>query len=215
MKLLVISDIHGDMTTSDWVNSQSDYHNVDYVLVLGDITDFGPDDVVDRILGPIKKNVYALPGNCDPRSTLEHISAVAINMHGKTANLDGHHVAGLGGSNPTIFNTPFELEEDTIYNMLKPISKHGMILMVHAPPYGINDTIPSGAHVGSTSIKRIVDEFEPILVLSGHIHEDYGVKTEGETVYVNPGPAKEGMYAVVEVDNGAIYAELFSINNED
>lgn len=213
MKFLVVTDIHGNESVSEWINSQSDYHDVDYVLVLGDITDFGPDDVVDRILGPIKRNVYALPGNCDPHSVLDHISKVAIDMHGKTADLDGHHVAGLGGSNPTIFDTPFELDEDTIYNMLRPISREGMILMVHAPAHGMNDTIPTGAHVGSTSVKRIVEEFQPILVLSGHIHEDYGVKFKDGTTFVNPGPAKDGMYAVVEVDEGAVAAELFTVNS--
>jgi Icc-related predicted phosphoesterase len=182
------------------------------VLVLGDITDFGPNEVVEKILGPVNSNVYAIPGNCDPLSLPETISNVAMDMHGKTANLNGFHVAGLGGSNPTIFNTPFELDEETIYKMLKPISKEGMILMVHAPPYGINDVIPSGLSVGSRSILKIVKEFRPILVLSGHIHEDYGIKHIDGTTFVNPGPAKEGMYALIEIDDGAVRAELFTVS---
>ena len=210
MKFLVVSDIHGNMAATDWINAAAEKEDADCVLVLGDITDFGPNEVADKILGPIKKNVYAIPGNCDPLSLPETISGVAVNMHGKTTKLNGFHVAGLGGSNPTIFNTPFELDEDTIYNMLKPISKEGMILMVHAPAFGINDMIPSGLNVGSTSILKIVQEFRPILVLSGHIHEDYGVKHIGGTTFVNPGPAKDNMYAVVEVDEGAVKAELFT-----
>ena len=212
MKFLVVSDIHGNESVTGWINSLADSEDVDCVLVLGDITDFGPNEVAEKILGPIQREVYALPGNCDPLSLPETISGVAIDMHGRTTDLDGFHVAGLGGSNPTIFNTPFELDEDTIYKMLRPISKEGMILMVHAPPYGINDMIPSGLNVGSKSILRIVKEFRPVLVLSGHIHEDYGVKHIDGTTFVNPGPAKDGMYAVVEVDRGAVRAELYTVS---
>lgn len=209
MKILAVSDIHGNETVTEWINVLSEYHDADYVFVLGDITDFGPDDLVDKILGPIKKDVYAIPGNCDPPSIMNRLNRFATDLHGKAVSLDGFHIAGLGGSNPTIFDTPFEIEENMIYDMLQPISENGMILMVHAPPYGVNDTIPSGAHVGSTSIRRIVEEFSPRLVLSGHIHEDYGVRTEGNTVFVNPGPAKNHMYAFIELDGGSVSAELF------
>ena len=212
MKFLVVSDIHGNLAAADWMSSVAEAEDVDCVLALGDITDFGPNEVAEKILGSIERDVYAIPGNCDPLSLPDMISSVAIDMHGKTADLDGFHIAGLGGSNPTIFNTPFELDEDTIYKMLKPISKEGMILMVHAPPYGINDMIPSGLNVGSKSILKIVEEFRPILVLSGHIHEDYGIKHINGTTFVNPGPAKDGMYALVEVDEGAVKAELFTIS---
>lgn len=212
MKFLVVSDIHGSIAAADWIGSVAEKEGVDSVLVLGDITDFGPEEVAERILGNVGKDVYAIPGNCDPLSLPETISSFAVDMHGRTAVLGGFHVAGLGGSNPTIFDTPFELDEETIYEMLRPISKKGMILMVHAPPYGINDMIPSGLNVGSKSVLRIVKEFEPILVLSGHIHEDYGIKHIGVTTFVNPGPAKDGMYALVEADSGAVKAELFTIS---
>ena len=212
MKFLVVSDIHGNGAVTSWINSIAEQEDADYVLVLGDITDFGTIEVAEEILGPIERKIYAIPGNCDPLDLPEKISDVAVDMHGKTAKINGFHVAGLGGSNPTIFNTPFELKEDVIYDMLRPISKEGMILMVHAPPYGINDMIPSGLNVGSTSVLKIVKEFRPILVLSGHIHEDYGIKHIDGTTFVNPGPAKDGMYAVVEVDDGAVSARLFTVS---
>ncbi|MCL2031915.1 MAG: metallophosphoesterase family protein [Methanomassiliicoccaceae archaeon] len=212
MKFLVISDIHGNTAVTDWVNAAAEEEDVDCVLALGDITDFGPNEVAERILGPIGRDVYAIPGNCDPLDLPETVSNFATDMHGKTARLNGFHLAGLGGSNPTIFNTPFELGEEVIYNMLRPISEEGMILMVHAPPFGINDMIPSGLNVGSTSVLKIVKEFRPILVLSGHIHEDFGIKYAEGTTFVNPGPAKDGMYALIEMDEGAVTARLFRVS---
>jgi len=211
MKFLVVTDIHGDLSVSEWINSKSNENNVDYVLILGDITDFGPNQVAEDIIGSIDLDVYALPGNCDPLDLPKAISDICTDMHGRSTTIGGMHTAGLGGSNPTIFNTPFELDEDTIYNMLKPISKKGMILMVHAPAYGFNDVIPSGISVGSTSILKIVEEFHPILVLNGHIHESVGIIEKNDTTFVNPGPAKDGKYAIIEIINGVVKAELFSL----
>ena len=211
MKFLVVADIHGDMSVSEWVNSEANRNNIDYVLILGDITDFGPNEVAEDIIGSIDLDVYALPGNCDPLDLPKAISDICTDMHGKSTVIGGMHMAGLGGSNPTIFNTPFELDEDTIYNMLRPISKEGMILMVHAPAYGFNDVIPSGISVGSTSILKIVEEFHPILVLNGHIHESVGIIEKNGTTFVNPGPAKDGKYAIVEIKEGNVKAELFSL----
>ena len=213
VKLLVVSDIHGNKAAAKWIGSVAEQEEADCVLVLGDINDLGSKDIANDILGHVEKEVYAIPGNCDPLTLPDTISEVAIDMHGKTADLEGFHLAGLGGSNITIFNTPFELDEDTIYKMLKPISKEGMILMVHVPPYGINDMIPSGLNVGSPSVLKIVNEFRPVLVLSGHIHEDYGIKHINGTTFVNPGPAKDGMYAVVEIDEGAVWARLFTVSS--
>jgi len=212
VKLLVVSDIHGSMAAAEWIGSVAEREDVDSVLVLGDITDFGPNEVAKEILGPVGRAVYAIPGNCDPLSLPETISEIAIDMHGKATYLDGFYLAGLGGSNITIFNTPFEMDDEEIYRLLKPISKEGMVLMVHVPPYGINDMIPSGLNVGSTGVLRIVKEFRPVLVLSGHVHEDHGVRHIDGTVFVNPGPAKEGRYAIVEIEEGKVRAKLFTVS---
>mgnify|MGYP003305331813 CR=1 FL=1 len=129
-------------------------------------------------------------------------------MHGKSATIGDYYIAGLGGSNITIFGTPFELEEEEIDGMLRPISKPGMILMTHAPSYDILDHIPNGMSVGSPAIAKIAAEFKPVLALSGHIHEDVGAIRKDGTLYVNPGPAKDGYCAFVTVENGVAEAEL-------
>jgi len=62
-------------------------------------------------------------------------------------------------------------------------------------------------HVGSTSVRAIVEEFAPPLVLCGHIHEARGVARHGPTTIVNPGPAAAGHRALVEI-NGDIRVQL-------
>jgi Icc-related predicted phosphoesterase len=76
------------------------------------------------------------------------------------------------------------------------------ILCSHAPPAGTAcDRLGTGLHVGSSVIRAFVEKEQPDLVLSGHIHESRGVDEVGKSCVVNPGPAMNGHYAVVEVDD--------------
>ena len=208
MKFLVVTDIHGKRSAVDWINRAAKENGTDCILVLGDITDLGPGDVAERILSDIEQDVYAIPGNCDPLTVPSIVSKFGTDMHGKSVKIGDLTVVGFGGSNPSPFGTPFEMDEETILNGLRPISEEGMILMVHAPPYGFNDTIPSGLNVGSRSVLSIVEEFRPLLVLSGHIHEAVGIVVSGGTTFINPGPAMSGRCAVVDVENGKVEARL-------
>ena len=208
MKFLVISDLHQKRSALEWINAEIEKNAVEFVLFLGDVTDFGTGEEAADIISSINSKVYAIPGNCDPRDLPEKISGVCTDMHGKAVDLDGYRLVGLGGSNITIFNTTFELTEDELYDGLAPIASTGMILMTHVPSYGILDEIPSGLNVGSPAVKRIVDEFHPVLALSGHIHEAIGVKNIDGTIFVNPGPARDGHCAIITMDEDEIDVKL-------
>lgn len=208
MKFLVITDLHQNLASIDKINKAIKDNGAEFVLFLGDVTDFGTGEEAADIISSIDAKTYVIPGNCDPRDLPEKISSVAVDMHGKAVDIDGYRLVGLGGSNITIFNTVFELTEEELYDGLAKNASEGMILMTHAPSYGILDQIPSGLSVGSPAVKRIVDEFHPILALSGHIHEAIGVEVHDGTTFVNPGPAREGHYAVVEIVGKDVRVEL-------
>jgi Icc-related predicted phosphoesterase len=63
----------------------------------------------------------------------------------------------------------------------------------HGPPRDTRcDVLSGGAHVGSRALRRFVEEHQPPLLLSGHIHESARVSGSyhdriGRTVVVNPG----------------------------
>ena len=70
----------------------------------------------------------------------------------------------------------------------------------HNPPKDTNlDRTDSGAHVGSAGIRKFIEDCQPLLVVSGHIHESRGVDKIGRTRLVNPGALAEGFYAVAEI----------------
>jgi len=208
MKFLLITDLHQNDSALDWINDQISSYKVDFVIHLGDVTDMGTSEKAVELLSKIESKVYVLPGNCDPRDLPGKVGGVAVDMHGKKVVIEGHEVVGLGGGNPSPFDTPFEMEEDEIYDSLRPIASKGMILMTHAPSYGVLDEIPGGIHVGSKGVRRIVDEYHPILAMSGHIHEAIGCKVVDGTTFVNPGPAKDGYSAVVTVEGDKVDVKM-------
>lgn len=211
MRFLVITDLHQKRSMVPRINQSYKDNGCDALLCLGDVTDLGTAEDAAEILSMMDGNVYAIPGNCDPLDTPARIASVVNDVHGKRFSVGGIGFAALGGSNPTIFNTPFEYEEEEITRLLEPISFEGMVLMTHAPSYGMLDEIPSGANVGSRAISKVVRKYRPIAALSGHIHEAVGIVEKNGTLFMNPGPAREGRAGVLEVDQKSVSAELVKL----
>ena len=167
MKFLVITDLHEEASAVEWINELAEKNDVKAILFLGDVTDMGTCEDGRKILKQFKKETYFIPGNCDPESISKDNADIIVDVHGKAFEIGGIKFAALGGSNPTIFETPCELQEDEITKRLETISSSGMILMTHAPSYGILDRIPSGLSVGSKAIREIAAKYHPIVALSG------------------------------------------------
>lgn len=208
MKILQVSDLHGNHKN---IMEYLKDNRVDLVIISGDITQFGPAELAEEILNDISSfdvPVVAIPGNCDPEDVHGKIeNSRAINIHGRTVVIKDIGICGFGGSNPTPFNTPLEFEEVQIYDqagkVIESISGEKITLFVtHAPPYGTKaDTLPSGDHAGSTSIRKIIEEYQPTLNLCGHIHESRGIDRIGKTTIVNPGELKQGYGCLVRIDD--------------
>lgn len=111
-------------------------------------------------------------------------------------------------SNPTPWNSPRELSEDQLYDLLKRLASQleqpeRAIFNIHVPPYDsqldtaceLDETlrpVMSGSQphlipVGSTAVRQIIEEYQPLVSLHGHIHESRGVAKIGRTVAINPG----------------------------
>ena len=208
MKFLLITDLHQHHSAMGWINEEIEQYKVDFVIHLGDVTDMGTSEDAVELLSKIKSKVYVIPGNCDPRDMPEKIRDVATDLHGKKVTIEGHDIVGFGGGNKSPFGTPFELEDDEIYEGIKANASEGMILMTHAPSYGMMDKITLGMHVGCKGITKIVEEYHPILAMSGHIHEAIGCETKNGTTFVNPGPAKDGYSAIVTVEGDKVDVQM-------
>ncbi len=206
MKILAFSDLHGNIKPIiDYLNK----NKVDLIVIAGDITNFGPAELGEDILNEIcsfNVPVLAIPGNCDPESM--HINmdnSQAINIHARNLVIKNIGICGFGGSNPTPFDTPLEFEEVQIYDeakkALEGVKEQKITLFItHAPPYGTKtDLLPSGVHVGSKSLRKIIEELQPTVNICGHVHEAVGTDEIGKTKIINPGQLTNGNACIIKI----------------
>ena len=121
----------------------------------------------------------------------------------------------LGWTNPTPWNTPRECsEEELTYKIEAMVSKvedvKNCIFNLHAPPYNsridyapkLDETLKPvviGSQVqmnpvGSIAVREMIEKYQPLLGLHGHIHESKGFIKIGRTLCLNPGSAyQEGV----------------------
>ena len=208
MKILVVSDIHGNRTRTRKLYNLYKEDKFDIILINGDITQFQGIDAAEEILSILTrlgKKAYFVPGNCDPPKLLTFNElAGATNIHGKIVelniNLKTIYIVGLGGSIVTPFHTWIEFEEEE-YKKILPEPKKPFILMAHNPPYNTKiDRTWRRVNAGSKVIREYIEKFEPILGIHGHIHEARGEDRIGNSVIFNPGALQAGYYAIVKIE---------------
>ncbi len=218
-KILAISDVHGEENENLYTYLNN--NDIDLVLILGDITDFGPLDFVGPFIEKIAEydvDVIAIPGNCDPKGICNAINEVSFCLHNNIIAYGDAILFGYGGSNETPFNTPGEIQDnkiygdvyellanyDYVYNDKVPKVK---ILVTHAPPFNTEaDKMENGEHVGSQGILKSIHEFEPQINVCGHIHEAKSLSKIGKiTDVANPGMLKDNGAVLIDVIDGSNY----------
>ena len=102
------------------------------------------------------------------------------NFHERHFPVGRWHVAGLGYSSPTPFDTPGEYSEAELARRLAPFAALSpLVLVCHAPPRGTSlDQVRPGLHAGSTAVRDFIEEHQPAYFFCGHIHEAEGVEIQ-------------------------------------
>jgi Icc-related predicted phosphoesterase len=178
VKLLIFSDIHEDWLALEKLMSQP----ADYYIAAGDLANWGRGlDKAAQILAQRGDKVWLLPGNHESAADIEGFSQRHgfHDLHGQTLSLSGYHIAGLGCSNPTPFNTPGEYTETELAQRLLPFAElKPLILICHCPPKDTDlDCAGPGQHFGSSAIRDFIEQQQPPYFFCGHIHESAGVHT--------------------------------------
>ena len=191
MKLLIFSDIHNDWKALDRLLAL----DADYYIAAGDQVTWAKGiDRAGEILAQRAGKMYVLPGN---HESAQMVAAMCArhglhDFHGRHMQAGRWHVAGLGYSSSTPFNTPGEYSEPQIAERLQKFAElTPLVLVCHAPPYGTAlDQIRPGLHAGSHSVREFIDKHQPEHFFCGHIHEAEGVAIEmGRTRAKNVGKA--------------------------
>jgi Icc-related predicted phosphoesterase len=71
--------------------------------------------------------------------------------------------------------------------------------MTHQPPRGLRDRLYNGESSGCASLRLFLEDYQPQLLLCGHIHEDRGEASSGFTRILNVGELARGYAALIEL----------------
>lgn len=193
MKILVFSDIHGDMRSlRRLMDTEADCY-----FAAGDLSSWSRGlDAIGDALARKGERVYVLPGNHESE---EQIAGMCLRyglnaFHGRVFEAGGYHIAGLGYSTPTPFNTPGEYTEKEMARRLSAFAGlNPLVLICHSPPKGTElDRMHYGEQGGSQAVRDFIEKHQPVLFFCGHIHEAHGRSARlGRTRGYNAG--KEGV----------------------
>jgi Icc-related predicted phosphoesterase len=169
----------------------------------------------ERLLGTGKK-CFVTGGNDDDPEVLSAIKRESAHSFFACENEvvqvdEDHTMISVGYSTPTPWHTPREITDEQLGEMIEKMisqvadTSHS-IFNLHDPPIDSSlDTCPkldwskdppepiiqSGQMVmygaGSKSVRKAIEERQPMLGLHGHIHESQSVARIGRTTCINPG----------------------------
>lgn len=175
LRLLIFSDIHNDWKTLEGLLSVE----ADLYIAAGDQVTWSKGiDAAGKILARRAGQMYVLPGNHESADQVAGMCARygLHDFHERHFQAGRWHIAGLGYSSPTPFNTPGEYSEPQIAERLQRFAGLSpLVLVCHAPPYGTElDQVRPGLHAGSRSVAGFIEQHQPEYFFCGHIHEAEG-----------------------------------------
>jgi len=153
---------------------------------------------------------YVIAGNDDPWYVDDLLASAGgiVFCDEQVVTVGPHEMISCSYANPTPWDSPRELDEDALYARLRALADRlehpeTAIFNLHVPPYdsGLDrapklkpDLTPvySGGRpvpvpVGSTAVRRLIEEVQPLVALHGHIHESRGETRIGRTLALNSG----------------------------
>jgi Icc-related predicted phosphoesterase len=167
--------------------------------------------LAEEKLGKMRVPCFITGGNDDPfevdgfmrAHSTEHVNY----CEGEVVDVLGYEMAASGYSNMTPWRLPRDLTEEQLELALeKVVSKvknyRRSIFTIHVPPYdtGLDLAIwlnqdlkyqhfgqPIEGPVGSHAVFKLLDKYQPLISLHGHIHESRCFYKLGKTMCFNPG----------------------------
>jgi Icc-related predicted phosphoesterase len=188
--------------------------------------------LADERLAGTSFRVYMAAGNDDHfevDSVIED-SSVIVNCNNKNVPVGGHEMITFSWANPTPWNTPREKPDEELEPMLEELiakveDRSNAIFNFHAPPYGyaldlapeLSENLVQAAdrkiHVGSRAVAKMIEKYQPLIGLHGHIHESRGAQKAKRTLLINPGSEySEGILkgAVIVLEKGKVKDYVFT-----
>jgi uncharacterized protein len=144
-----------------------------------------------------------------------------------------HEMISSGYGNMTPWKCPRDLPESELEEKLESMASRvqdmkNCVFNIHVPPIHTSldecpklDTSVDPPRIivgettsgGSTAVRSVIEKYQPLVSLHGHIHESRGVEKIGKTVCINPGSEyTEGILrgVIVNLDKGKVKGYQFT-----
>lgn len=189
-------------------------------------------NLADERLASSGLKVFMGPGNDDHLEVDQVIadSSAIVSCHDKKVMLGDHEMITFSWSNPTPWNTPREKPEEELEPLLESLvasvnDTTNAIFNFHVPPYGYaldlapeltKDLVQAAdrkVHVGSRAVAKMIEKYQPLLGLHGHIHESRGAQKVKRSLILNPGSEySEGILkgVMIVLENGKVKDYVFT-----
>ena len=176
---------------------------------------------------PGNDDVFAIDAKIQASESVEFVEGRCVELD------DAYEMITTGFSNPTPWETPRELPEDELYERIVAMAAEAhsaecLLAVLHPPPIDTKlDQAPAIdsefrlqseagglklASVGSTAVRRFLEEYQPLVGLHGHVHECRDEEYLGRTLCINPGSEyAEGVLcgSLLTLANGKVAAHQF------
>ncbi len=195
-KILAASDFHGDSSASKKLAEKAEKEKVDLVVLAGDITGaIETENILKPFIDKGKKVVF-VPGNWESSEVADFLTK----LYG-IKNVGDHYVkyqdVGIFGIGSPDWS--FDIDNKKTFKKLKKDFEkikdlEKKIMVSHINPAGTKSEFSGIA--GSKELRKAIDELQPDLFISGHIHEAEGLSEKiGKTKVVSVG--KKG--SIIEI----------------
>lgn len=182
IRFLATGDIHSDKKIINKIAKNVDFNGIDYILLVGDISEKNND--FGQILGLFKgKPIFMTPGNHETKKKID-----VLEKHYGVHMIGDNHIKI--NDNLVIFGTNYvnlginakseqEIFEDLFTKHKNIKSYKSKIMLSHVPPVNtvIGDSSIFFPFIGGSEGLRVFLEHHKIdLTLVGHIHESSGLE---------------------------------------
>lgn len=199
--------------------------SVPVITVLGNADYSDPDDVADYgiLPGQIEKSSWNFEKN--RKDYFANLIKKYKNIHRidyksfSYRNLvfigaRGHSYPGIEESNA--FSRSLKILSMLFKKFSKENKSGEVIFLSHNVPYKTKldkigmkaNKLVRGKHYGSKLVRKIIDKFQPVLHIGGHIHESRGVQKLRKTLCLNLGALHDKHYSIVEIDNRKVKVRM-------
>lgn len=171
--------------------------------------------------------LYVMLGNDDEPALREVLAAssMAVDCEDHAVELgEGFQMLSCGFANPTPWHSSREMPEEELQRHIEKLAGQLLdparsVFNLHVPPIqtaidtapvvdeNLSPVIQGGSILmgpaGSQAVRNVIQRYQPLLALHGHIHESRGTVKIGKTVCINPGSA---------YGEGVLHGALFELD---